>query len=176
MHHPTVRFLVTAHPFGYKQIVINIGRSWYDMEDAMAKAVKVTKAAKLAKKAVKETHVALRGSKRGKDPNAVQIGKIDPSEEIVVTIGLAGPKLPSADEAVGQTLSPEEFARRRASAGAMVRDNGVTYNVYDETAGQTRPWQLDIVPFILSAADWRDIEAAVTLATKAKVLLDEITK
>jgi uncharacterized circularly permuted ATP-grasp superfamily protein/uncharacterized alpha-E superfamily protein len=58
-------------------------------------------------------------------------------------------------------LSPEEFARRRASAGAMVRDNGVTYNVYDETAGQTRPWQLDIVPFILSAADWRNIEAAV---------------
>jgi kumamolisin len=82
------------------------------MEDAMAKAVKVTKTAKHAKKAVKETHVVLRGSKRGKDPNAVQIGKIDPSEEIVVTIGLAGPKLPSADEAVGQTLSPEEFAQR----------------------------------------------------------------
>ena len=58
-------------------------------------------------------------------------------------------------------LSAEEFAKRRASAGAMVRDNGVTYNVYDETAGQTRPWQLDIVPFILSAADWRNIEAAV---------------
>ena len=58
-------------------------------------------------------------------------------------------------------LSPEEFARRRAMAGAMVRDNGVTYNVYDETAGQTRPWQLDIVPFIVSAADWRAIEAAV---------------
>ena len=53
-------------------------------------------------------------------------------------------------------LSPEEYARRRASAGAMVRDNGVTYNVYDESAGQARPWQLDIVPFILSAADWND--------------------
>ena len=57
----------------------------------MAKTVKVTKTAKHAKKAVKETHVVLRGSKRGKDPNAVKIGKIDPSEEIVVTIGLAGP-------------------------------------------------------------------------------------
>jgi uncharacterized circularly permuted ATP-grasp superfamily protein/uncharacterized alpha-E superfamily protein len=72
-------------------------------------------------------------------------------------------------------LSPEEFARRRASAGAMVRDNGVTYNVYDETAGQTRPWQLDIVPFILSAADWRDIEAAVIQrALLADALLADI--
>ncbi len=72
-------------------------------------------------------------------------------------------------------LSPEEFAKRRASAGAMVRDNGVTYNVYDETAGQTRPWQLDIVPFILSAADWRSIEAAVVQRARlADALLSDI--
>jgi uncharacterized circularly permuted ATP-grasp superfamily protein/uncharacterized alpha-E superfamily protein len=58
-------------------------------------------------------------------------------------------------------LSPEEYARRRASADAMVRDNGVTYNVYDESAGQQRPWQLDMVPFIISAADWKGIEAAI---------------
>ncbi len=58
-------------------------------------------------------------------------------------------------------LPPEEYERRRASARATVRDNGVTYNVYDEQAGQARPWQLDIVPFILSANDWKGIEAAV---------------
>jgi uncharacterized circularly permuted ATP-grasp superfamily protein/uncharacterized alpha-E superfamily protein len=72
-------------------------------------------------------------------------------------------------------LSPEELARRRASAGAMVRDNGVTYNVYDETAGQARPWQLDIVPFILSAADWRAIESAVTQRARlADAVLNDI--
>src|SRR6185312_10532648 len=72
-------------------------------------------------------------------------------------------------------LTPEEFARRRASAGAMVRDNGVTYNVYDETAGQTRPWQLDIVPFIVSAADWAAIEAAVVQrAQLAELILSDI--
>ena len=72
-------------------------------------------------------------------------------------------------------LTPEEFARRRASAGAMVRDNGVTYNVYDDTAGQTRPWQLDIVPFILSAADWRNIETAVIQRARlADALLADI--
>jgi kumamolisin len=78
----------------------------------MAKAAKTTKSAKSVKKTVKGTHVVLRGSERGKDPKAVEIGKIDPSEQIVVTIGLAGPKLPTADQAVGQTLSPEEFAQQ----------------------------------------------------------------
>ncbi|HEY0266696.1 MAG TPA: circularly permuted type 2 ATP-grasp protein [Rhizomicrobium sp.] len=58
-------------------------------------------------------------------------------------------------------LSPEEYARRQASARATVQDNGVTYNVYDDKAGQQRPWQLDIVPFILSASDWKAIESAV---------------
>jgi uncharacterized circularly permuted ATP-grasp superfamily protein/uncharacterized alpha-E superfamily protein len=59
------------------------------------------------------------------------------------------------------SLSPEEFERRQASARATVQDNGVTYNVYDDRDGQARPWQLDIVPFILSAGDWKLIEAAV---------------
>jgi uncharacterized circularly permuted ATP-grasp superfamily protein len=58
-------------------------------------------------------------------------------------------------------LSPEEYARRQASARATVQDNGVTYNVYDDKAGHQRPWELDIVPFILSSADWKAIEQAV---------------
>lgn len=60
-----------------------------------------------------------------------------------------------------QQLSPEEFEHRQASARATVQDNGVTYNVYDDRGGKARPWQLDIVPFILSASDWEKIEAAV---------------
>jgi len=58
-------------------------------------------------------------------------------------------------------LSPDEFERRQAAARATVQDNGVTYNVYDDRGGKARPWQLDIVPFILSANDWTRIEAAV---------------
>ena len=58
-------------------------------------------------------------------------------------------------------LSPEEYERRQAAARATVQDNGVTYNVYDDRGGEARPWELDIVPFILSSADWKHIEAAV---------------
>jgi uncharacterized circularly permuted ATP-grasp superfamily protein/uncharacterized alpha-E superfamily protein len=60
-----------------------------------------------------------------------------------------------------EALPRAEYERRQAAARATVRDNGVTYNVYDDSAGQARPWQLDIVPFILSANDWKAIEAAV---------------
>ena len=42
----------------------------------------------------------------------------------------------------------------------MVRENGVTYNVYDEASGIGRQWQLDIAPFVVSADEWAAIEAA----------------
>ncbi len=57
-----------------------------------------------------KTHMVLPGSKRGKDPFATLVGDVDPKEKIEVTIALAGPKLPEADEYVGQTLTPAELA------------------------------------------------------------------
>jgi uncharacterized circularly permuted ATP-grasp superfamily protein/uncharacterized alpha-E superfamily protein len=59
-------------------------------------------------------------------------------------------------------MAPSEYRHRLDSAMRMVRENGVTYNVYDETSGLERPWQLDIAPFVVSADDWTAIEAAVT--------------
>jgi kumamolisin len=59
----------------------------------------------------KQTHVVLTGSKRGKDPHANRIGDVDPNEKIDVTITLAGPKLPGANDLVG-TLTPAKFKRK----------------------------------------------------------------
>ncbi len=59
-----------------------------------------------------KAHVVLPGSKRGKDTTATRVGDVDPQEKVVVTIGLAGPKLPSADEYVGQTLTPKQLAEK----------------------------------------------------------------
>jgi uncharacterized circularly permuted ATP-grasp superfamily protein/uncharacterized alpha-E superfamily protein len=58
-------------------------------------------------------------------------------------------------------MSPDEYGQRLDAAMRMVRENGVTYNVYDEASGLGRPWQLDVVPFIVSPDDWTLIEAAV---------------
>jgi uncharacterized circularly permuted ATP-grasp superfamily protein/uncharacterized alpha-E superfamily protein len=58
-------------------------------------------------------------------------------------------------------MAPEAYQHRIDSARRMVQENGVTYNVYDEASGLARQWQLDIAPFVVSAADWAAIEAAV---------------
>ncbi|MEI9887680.1 MAG: circularly permuted type 2 ATP-grasp protein [Rhizomicrobium sp.] len=76
---------------------------------------------------------------------------------------------PLADALIA--MPAEDYARRGATAQAMIRDNGVTYNVYDDAEGQARLWQLDIVPFVIDAADWRVIEAAVVQRARLNNLI-----
>lgn len=70
-------------------------------------------------------HVVLPGSKRGRDPFAKKIGDVDPKLKIDVTVGLTGPKLPGADEYVGQTLTPgeitEKFGARQEDADKVAK-------------------------------------------------------
>ncbi len=60
-----------------------------------------------------------------------------------------------------EDLGPEELAHRWERAARRVRENGVTYNVYDDPQGANRPWQIDIIPLLLPADEWRTIEAGV---------------
>jgi uncharacterized circularly permuted ATP-grasp superfamily protein/uncharacterized alpha-E superfamily protein len=43
----------------------------------------------------------------------------------------------------------------------LVVENGVTYNVYADPQGRDRPWQLDPLPLLIPADEWRTIEAGV---------------
>ncbi len=43
----------------------------------------------------------------------------------------------------------------------QIRDNGVTYNVYSDNEGTSRPWLLDPLPLIIPTAEWCGIEQAV---------------
>jgi uncharacterized circularly permuted ATP-grasp superfamily protein/uncharacterized alpha-E superfamily protein len=66
-----------------------------------------------------------------------------------------------------QQLAGDELGdldRRLAALQRQIRDDGITYNVYSEHGadGPARPWSLDLLPFIISAADWREIERGVT--------------
>ena len=60
-----------------------------------------------------------------------------------------------------RTLGATEFERRGAEAAKMLRENGVTYNVYDDPAERSRPWQLDPVPLLVSSEEWGDIESGL---------------
>ena len=65
------------------------------------------------KKAPKKsaTHVILPGSNRPKDPATVRVRGVDPNEQIDLTINLRGPKLPSPDDYVGQTMTPDQLSK-----------------------------------------------------------------
>ena len=65
-----------------------------------------------------KTHVVLPGSRRAKDPEAKRIGKLDPKQRIDVTIDLAGPALPKADEYVGEKLTPAQLAEKFGASKA----------------------------------------------------------
>ncbi len=56
----------------------------------------------------------------------------------------------------------------RAAAEQQIRDSGVTYNVYADPKGQDRPWDLDVLPLIIDAQEWTQIEAGI--AQRAQVL------
>ncbi len=53
----------------------------------------------------------------------------------------------------------------------LIHQNGITYNVYADQKGQTRPWSLNALPLLISPSDWKNI--ADSLQQRAK-LLNEI--
>ena len=58
-------------------------------------------------------------------------------------------------------MPADELSARRAALGRQIHENGITYNVYADPRGFARPWELDLLPYILPAAEWAQIEAAV---------------
>jgi uncharacterized circularly permuted ATP-grasp superfamily protein/uncharacterized alpha-E superfamily protein len=55
-------------------------------------------------------------------------------------------------------LGLEELRGRQMELLKLLKENGVTYNVYGDTDGLNRPWLLDTLPLLISAAQWRVTE------------------
>src|SRR5580658_11319210 len=66
------------------------------------------------------------------------------------------------------SVGAEELARRWHTARQRIRENGVTYNVYGDPLGMDRPWNLDAIPLLISATEWRELEAG--LIQRARLL------
>ncbi|MGR9046108.1 MAG: circularly permuted type 2 ATP-grasp protein [Gammaproteobacteria bacterium] len=58
-------------------------------------------------------------------------------------------------------MGSDELVRRRREAQRLLRNNGVTYNVYIESESRVRPWQLDPVPLLISSDEWSVIAAGL---------------
>src|SRR5580698_8076346 len=58
-------------------------------------------------------------------------------------------------------LGGDEINRRFAAADRYLRNSGVFYRVYDDTAGLERPWPLSHIPLIVEPGEWRQLEAGL---------------
>lgn len=72
-------------------------------------------------------------------------------------------------------LGAEELGRAFRQARQTVRDNGVSFNSFDESGESSRPWQLDILPAMLSQSVFHSLShALVQRVTLLEKLLDDL--
>lgn len=60
-----------------------------------------------------------------------------------------------------QAIGPEELSRRCDRAHEDMREEGVTYVALPDESALQRPWQLDILPMVLDADQWRELAAGL---------------
>ncbi|MHA6197611.1 circularly permuted type 2 ATP-grasp protein [Pseudomonas wadenswilerensis] len=67
-----------------------------------------------------------------------------------------------------QQVGAAQLAQRQALLDRQLRENGVTYNIYADPDGADRPWELDLLPQVIPAAEWAEL--ARGLAQRARLL------
>ena len=60
-----------------------------------------------------------------------------------------------------ESLPPGNLALRQKAAEALLLKMGITFNVYGREEGTEKIWPFDIIPRIVSADDWQQIESGL---------------
>lgn len=58
-------------------------------------------------------------------------------------------------------LGARDWSARGQRIKRLLRENGVTYHVYNDPRGYSRTWELDPIPLLIDAAEWQQIEAGL---------------
>lgn len=95
---------------------------------------------------------------------APTVGRFD---EMFASIGQIRPHWQRFADALG-LLGQEELTRRWEQAQRLVYENGVSYAAYGDPRDQLRPWELDPLPLLVSANEWRSLSEA--LVQRARLL------
>src|SRR5260221_9813668 len=65
-------------------------------------------------------------------------------------------------------LGAGHLSSASARIARQIHDNGITYNIYAAEGGPSRPWTLDVLPFLVPAAEWTQL--APGLRQRARLL------
>jgi uncharacterized circularly permuted ATP-grasp superfamily protein/uncharacterized alpha-E superfamily protein len=73
-----------------------------------------------------------------------------------------------------ESLGPAGLQGRWRESRRLIRDNGVTYNIYGDPQGMSRPWELDLIPLLLKSDEWAGIERGLMQRAELlnRILLD----
>lgn len=72
-------------------------------------------------------------------------------------------------------IEPAQMQDRAQDILRFLKENGVTYNVYGDSGGLSRPWHLDVIPFLISEPEWQIIEAGlIQRATLFDLILKDL--
>ncbi|GAB4023136.1 hypothetical protein EXU85_29890 [Spirosoma sp. KCTC 42546] len=100
--------------------------------------------------------------------------KLNSYDEVVASNGELKPhwkKLFSSLEKIGNG----ELQNRAQEIKNKIRENGVTYNIYQATGGLNTPWKLDLIPFLIEQNEWQAISKGLQQrATLLDLLLRDI--
>ncbi|MBU2951100.1 circularly permuted type 2 ATP-grasp protein [Tamlana agarivorans] len=58
-------------------------------------------------------------------------------------------------------IGNKELASKQSEIDWLLAENGVTYNVYNDPNGLNRPWNLNIIPFIIQQKEWELVEKGI---------------
>ncbi len=72
-----------------------------------------------------------------------------------------------------EAIGLEELEFRNQEIIKKLKENGVTYNVYDSNNESNRQWKLDTIPFLIHKSEWETIEKGLK---QRATLLDLILK
>ncbi|MFI8480920.1 circularly permuted type 2 ATP-grasp protein [Pseudomonas sp. NPDC078700] len=57
--------------------------------------------------------------------------------------------------------TPFQLQQRQDLLARQIQENGITYNVYADPEGADRPWELDLLPHVVTADEWQVIAKGV---------------
>jgi uncharacterized circularly permuted ATP-grasp superfamily protein/uncharacterized alpha-E superfamily protein len=58
-------------------------------------------------------------------------------------------------------IGHKELQNRSVDILRLLKENGVAYNIYNDPSGQSRPWELDPIPQLITAHEWETINAGL---------------
>ena len=85
---------------------------------------------------------------------------INSYDEVLDAKGLVKPYWKSLFETL-ETVGLEGIELRNKDIIENLKENGVTYNVYNSENGANRAWKLDPIPFLIHEKEWQTIEKGI---------------